>query len=151
MVTRHLASSMLVLGLSATAFAQQPQTFGSGVSREDRTPLVRVIERPADFEGKTIRVEGTVTAVCMHMGCWMALSDTVSGTRTLLIKVDDGVIVFPPRAKGRRAVAEGVVQRVGTQGESREAASEHARATGGGAAAPASWQLKATGALVYLE
>jgi hypothetical protein len=151
MVIRHLVLSMLLVGLSATAFAQRPETFGAGVSLEDTTPLVRVIERPADFEGKTVRVEGTVTAVCMHMGCWMALSDTVSGSRTLMIKVDDGVIVFPPRAKGRRAVAEGVVQRVGSQGENREAASEHARATGGGAAAPVSWQLKATGALVYLE
>jgi hypothetical protein len=41
-----------------------------------------------------------------------------------------------------------VLQRVGTtSAEAREAASEHARSTG--AETPASWQLKATGALVY--
>ena len=34
-------------------------------------------------------------------------------SRTLLLKVDDGVIVFPVTAKGRRAVAQGVVQKVG--------------------------------------
>jgi hypothetical protein len=64
----------------------------------------------------------------------------------MLIKVDDGVIVFPPSAKGRRAVAQGVIEKIGGSGEAQEAASEQASSTG--SAAPA-WQLKATGALVY--
>ncbi len=127
--------------------AQQSQSYGAGVSLKETTPLAQVIEKPANFEGKTVRVEGTVTAVCMHMGCWMALTpDSASDAKTMLIKVDDGVIVFPPSAKGRRAVAEGVIERIGGSREGQEAASEQARSTG--ASAP-SWQLKATGALVY--
>ena len=127
--------------------AQGAQTYGDGVSLKDTTPLAQVIEKPADFEGKTVRVEGTVTAVCMHMGCWMALTpDAGSNNSTMLIKVDDGVIVFPSGVKGKRAAAQGVIERIGAGTEGAEAASEQARSTG--ASAP-TWQLKATGALVY--
>ena len=127
--------------------AQGAQSYGDGVSLKDTTPLAQVIDKPADFEGKTVRVEGTVTAVCMHMGCWMALTpDAGSNNSTMLIKVDDGVIVFPSSVKGKRAAAQGVIERIGAGTEGAEAASEQARSTG--ASAP-TWQLKATGALVY--
>lgn len=152
MMHTRLVTYAVAVALGAATAAQTPKTFGSGVTLAETTPLTRIIAGPAAFEGKTVRVEGTVTAVCMHMGCWMALApdSAADATSTLLIKVDDGVIVFPPGAKGRKAVAEGVVQRIGGGPEGREAASEHARATGK-AAAPVAWQLKATGALVYLD
>jgi hypothetical protein len=142
----YLATSVALVIALATLNAQKSETYGAGVTLKETTPLAQVIDKPASFEGKTLRVEGTVTAVCMHMGCWMALTpDAASSSKTMLIKVDDGVIVFPPSAKGRRAVAQGVIEKIGG-GESQEAASEQARSTG--SAAP-TWQLKATGALVY--
>ncbi|MPZ21131.1 MAG: DUF4920 domain-containing protein [Luteitalea sp.] len=151
---RHIALAIgLTLALLGKVETQEPQTFGAGVSLKDRTPLTRVLDRPAEFEGKTVRVEGTVTAVCAHMGCWMALApDGAAGDRTLLVKVDDGVIVFPVSTKGRRAAAQGTIQRVGTNhsAEAQEAAAEHARQAGlANGATRTSWQLKATGALVY--
>lgn len=145
----RLALSLgMALALVIASHAQQPQTFGTGVSLTENTPLASLIERPADFEGKTVRVEGTVQAVCQHMGCWMAFAaDGAPGGKTLFVKVDDGVIVFPVTAKGRRAVAQGVIQRIGgANPEEKEAAAEHAAQT---AAAPTMWQLKATGAVVY--
>lgn len=147
-----LASLALVMALVSVR-AQQPETFGAGVSLTETTPLVRLLDRPADFEGKTVRVEGVVTAVCMHMGCWMALTPQAnsSDSRTMLVKVDDGVIVFPPSAKGRRAVAQGVIERIGGSREGQEAAAEHARSAGGAKSAPVAWQLKATGARLLAE
>jgi hypothetical protein len=138
---------VLTAGLAAVQ-VQEPRRFGAGVSLAETTPLATVIDRPGDFEGKTVRVEGIVTAVCMHMGCWMALATGASDGRTMLVKVDDGVIVFPPDAKSRRAVAQGVVERIqpGNR-EQQEASAEYARS--GAAARPPSWQLKATGALVF--
>lgn len=144
-----LGITFVVVSAAAT---QQPQTFGAGVSLTEATPIARLLDRPAAFEGKTVRVEGRVTAVCAHMGCWMAFApaDAPDG-RTLLVKVDDGVIVFPLSAKDRRAVAQGVIQRIGTNDpEAQEAAAEHTRQAGsGGAEVRTAWQLKATGALVY--
>jgi hypothetical protein len=78
----------------------------------------------------------------------MALTpDKAGDSSTLMIKVDDGVIVFPVSAKGKRAAAQGVVQRVGGDHESHSAAAEHAKAQG--KETPVSWQVKATGAVVY--
>jgi hypothetical protein len=144
---RALLIAACTLTVGGFLAAQQPQTFGAGVSLTETTPLVQLLDRPGDFEGKTVRVEGVVTAVCMHMGCWMALTPQASTeSRTMLIKVDDGVIVFPPSAKGRRAIAQGVVERIGGSREGQEAAAEHARSTGPAKSAPVTWQLKATGA-----
>ena len=72
--------------------------------------------QPGQLPGKTVRVEGVVTAVCEHMGCWMTLAPAgAAGEKpaTLRLKVDDGVIVFPVSARGRTAVAQGVIERVG--------------------------------------
>jgi hypothetical protein len=149
MIARAAFSICLTLTLVlVTLQAQQSQTYGAGVSLKETTPLAQLIDKPADFEGKTVRVEGVVTAVCMHMGCWMALTPDASSADagTMLIKVDDGVIVFPPSAKGKRAVAQGVIERIGGSREGQEAASEHAKSTG---ASKVTWQLKATGAMVY--
>jgi hypothetical protein len=145
-----------VLGLillAATASGAAPDTYGAGVTLPETTPIQRVIEHPADFEGKTVRIEGVVTAVCAHMGCWMALApaDAGPGAPTVRLKVDDGVIVFPVSAKGRRAEAQGIVERVSpADPEGREAAGEQARQTGKPAtAASIVWHVKATGAVVH--
>jgi hypothetical protein len=116
----------LVLALAAMPLAAAaPETFGAGVSLEEATPITTLIQQPDAFEGKTVRVEGVVTAVCAHMGCWMALAaPEAPSAGTVLLKVDDGVVVFPVSAKGRRAVAQGVVQRVGGTAEGHEAAAE---------------------------
>lgn len=147
MKARVVISLGVTLALLVGVQAQQPETFGGGVSLTETTPLARLLDRPVAFEGKTVRVDGRVKAVCAHMGCWMAFApDGAPDGRTLLVKVDDGVIVFPLSAKGRRAVAQGVIQRIGTNDtEAREAAAEDA----GPADVRTYWQLKATGALVY--
>ena len=61
------------------------------------------------------------------------------------LKVDDGVIVFPVTAKGKRVSAEGVFEAVGTSTEASEAAGEHARVD---PTAAQQYQLKATGAII---
>jgi hypothetical protein len=149
---RRMLGCTLLLALTMVPMrGAAPETFGAGVSLSDVTPIAQVIDRPAEFEGRTVRVEGVVTAVCAHMGCWMALAPdgAADASRTLLLKVDDGVIVFPISARGRRVAAQGVVQRVGSDAEGQSAAAEHARAAGSAPAAPVAWQLKATGAVLH--
>ena len=147
MIRRFVALTILAIATVPIA-AAAPESFGTGVSLKDTTPIDRIIARPSDFEGKTVRVEGTISAVCTEMGCWMALApDQAKDGSTLMIKVDDGVITFPVSAKGKRAAAQGVVQSVGGDHESHSAAAEHARAQG--KEAPVAYQIKATGAIVY--
>jgi hypothetical protein len=120
---------------------------GSGVSLKESTSINALVERPKDFVGKTLRVDGVATAVCTHMGCWMAVA--AEGNEqgpTVRLKVDDGVIVFPVSAKGKKVSAEGVFEAVGGAAESQEAAAEHAKAD---PKASQQYQLKATGAIIH--
>jgi hypothetical protein len=146
-------AAILVASAAWTTQGAGADTFGGGVTLPTVTPLASVIARPADFEGKSVRVEGVVTAVCEVAGCWMALApSTAAPGQTLRFKVDDGVIVFPLTARGRRASAQGVVERIARHdAHGREAAAEHAHQEGRHPDAPAStlWHVRATGAVVY--
>jgi hypothetical protein len=143
-----LAGLGLLLALAAPAVADDK--YGAGVTLGNTTPIAQLLNRPSDFEGKTVRVEGVVTEVCTAMGCWMALApaDQAKGS-TVLIQVDhDGKIVFPLSARGHRAAAQGVVEKI-SGGEGAEAAAELARQQGAKAEAPAKYRIAATGAVVY--
>ena len=136
------AALLLACLTSASLAAAADTTLGSGVTLATATPIADVIANPASFAGKTVRVEGVVTAVCQHMGCWMTLApDGAAGDKpaTLRLKVDDGVIVFPVSARGRTAVAQGVIERVGGDPDAAEVAAN---------AGAAAYQLKATGAIL---
>lgn len=154
MVVRRLAAAvavaaalMAVVGVGARA--ADPKRYGKGVTIAEATALKDVLATPSRFEGKTVRVEGYVTAVCEEMGCWLALAPTqAKDDPTLIIQVEHGVVVFPMSARGSRAAAEGVVQKVGSP-ESREAAEELARQQGKSVADVGQWQIKATGALIF--
>ena len=112
------------------------------------------------FDSHRDRSDGVATAVCEHMGCWMAVApEGDKDGRTVRLKVDDGVIVFPVTAKGRKVSAEGVFEVV-TGPEAKEAAAlrqaqgrpEQGRGTGEHAKhdrkASAQYQIKATGAVI---
>ena len=138
---RVLPLFALLLALAPGRAAADETIYGTGVTLDAATPIEAVIADPGAFAGKAIRVEGIVTAVCAHMGCWMTLAPAATPeAATLRIKVDDGVVVFPVSAKGRQAAAQGVVERVGGDDH------ETAPATAG--ARPASYQLKVTGAVI---
>ena len=84
--------------------------FGEGVSIDERTTIGSILARPDQFNDRPVSVEGKVVEVCRMMGCWMELeSDT--GKR-LRIKVEDGVIIFPQNASGKRSIAQGTVKRL---------------------------------------
>ena len=152
--------TLLAIGMLAVVapLAGGETRLGTGVTLKDSTPIKSILEQPATYVGKTIRIDGVATAVCAHMGCWMAVAAEglegpgASGgpggngpAPTIRLKVDDGVIVFPVSAKGRKVSAEGVFEALGGAGDSRDAAQEHATHD---PKASQSYQLKATGAII---
>src|SRR5690349_15005459 len=96
--------------------------YGDGVTLEHATRIDAILVSPGTYAGKTVRIDGVATAVCAHMGCWMAVApaDNPSGP-TIRLKVDDGVIVFPVTAKGKRVSAQGVYELVGGPGTTPDA------------------------------
>ena len=136
-----------VVALSVAAVAAETK-LGAGVTLKEATPVKALIEKPADYVGKTIRVDGVATAVCEHMGCWMAIApeNDPNGT-TVRLKVEDGKIVLPVSAKGKKVSAEGVFEVVDEKdGEAKEAAGEHAKKD---PKASKTYQLKGTGVVIY--
>ena len=114
---------------SGAAMAGDGTKYGDGVTLEAATPIADILKAPEAYLGKTVRVDGTVSAVCEEMGCWIELTDPAI-KKGLRFKVEDGVIVFPLSAKGKQASAQGALEKIG-EGES------------------ATYRVKATGAVVY--
>ena len=54
------------------AFVMAPspidQTLGAGVKLAEATPIADLYKNPEQFVGKTVRLDGLVTAVCQEMG-----------------------------------------------------------------------------------
>ena len=124
-VLRGALVAIAVVGLTA---ASGDEKFGKGVTLTEATPMKALFETPEKFVGKTIRIDGVVTAVCQEMGCWMAIGESEKAENTVRLKVShDGKIVFPIAAKGKAASAEGVFVKVtATDKESKEVIKEQA-------------------------
>lgn len=144
---KALFCAALIAATGVMAAAQETK-LGAGVTMAEATPIKALIEKPADYVGKTVRIDGVATAVCEDMGCWLAVApeDDPKGA-TVRLKVEDGVIVFPVTAKGKKVTAQGVFEQIGAADEhANEAAGEHGKHD---AKASKKYQIKATGAIVH--
>lgn len=135
-------AAALVAWLGAPVAAQEK--FGEGVTIQEATPIASLVDEPEAWLGKPVRVDGVVKEVCEEMGCWMELADPTTG-KSIQFKVDDGVIVFPVSAKGKRASAQGALERV-PDNEEHEMGGEHPQHD---AQAKLEFRVRATGAVVY--
>jgi len=82
--------------------------YGAGVQLTETVPMATILADPQAYAGKSVRVEGTVTDVCPKRGCWFEMAGEAPGQK-MRFKVRDGEMVFPMDAKGKFAVAEGVI------------------------------------------
>jgi hypothetical protein len=98
----RLLSALLA---SAALLAAADLQLGKPLTVKEPLPLATVMDKPADYVGKTIAVKGKITEVCEMMGCWMDLVNDAG--QKLRIKVKDGEIVIPKESAGKMAVAEG--------------------------------------------
>jgi hypothetical protein len=138
-----LLAAALALVISAPV---DDTKLGAGVTLEQATPIAAIVKAPADYVGKTVRVDGVATAVCEMMGCWLAVAESdAKDAPTVRLKVEhEGEIVFPMSAKGKKVSAQGVFEVAVGEGE------EHA--AGGHAThqplTAENYQIKATGAII---
>lgn len=96
--------------LLSFSLAQAKTTvYGKGVKLKETTKISALLENPASYLGKRVRVSGMVLEVCAKRGCWIYLSSDRPYEK-IQIKVTDGEIVFPMNASGREAIVEGIVE-----------------------------------------
>jgi hypothetical protein len=122
----------LLAALAAPAAAGDAgKTYGEGLTGEETIAISELLSRGDEYLGQVVRVEGIITGVCKKRGCWMSIASEDEDFQEIRIKVDDGVIVFPMEAKGRLAVAEGVLEKVEmTLEQTRKYREHHAREHG---------------------
>lgn len=82
--------------------------YGKGVTVKERTKISDILANPQKYDGKKVAVEGPIIDVCKKRGCWIKIGSDKE-FESLRFKVEDGVIVFPMKAKGKKVVAEGTV------------------------------------------
>lgn len=109
---RITSLAVLITLVALPAAAGDGKAYGEPLTGEDTIPIHQLLEDPDPYLGEVVRVEGLVTGVCEKRGCWMSLGSDEKEFEEIRIKVDDGVIVFPMEAKGKRAVAEGVLTKI---------------------------------------
>ncbi|MFO0839871.1 MAG: DUF4920 domain-containing protein [Phycisphaerae bacterium] len=81
------------------------------LTESDTVPLAKVLASPDQYNGKLVRVSGTVSEVCESMGCWLRLKDPAASD-TLFVKFTcptEGRLI-PLEAIGRRATVEGTLK-----------------------------------------
>jgi hypothetical protein len=134
-----------IIALTLTSGVDETK-LGAGVTLEQVTPIASIVKSPADYVGKTVRVDGVATAVCEMMGCWMAVAESdAKDAPVVRLKVEhEGAIVFPMSAKGKKVSAEGVFE-VATGEADEHAAGGHATHE---PLTAATFQIKATGAII---
>lgn len=147
----RVINQLVVLTLAVAAFGGSllaDTKYGAGVTLVTATPISALYASPEKFVGKTVRVDGVVTAVCTAEGCWMALGTAGNPDQAVRFQAEhDGKIVFPMSLMGKKASAEGVFVKIGDEGHGREAAGEHAHAQPNAADFGRRYQFQVTGAV----
>ena len=149
-LSRQFVFAALVLLALVPALQAAEETFGTGVKLTEATAIKDLYASPEKYVGKTVRLDGIVTAVCQEMGCWLAIAPAGNEDQAVRFKVEDGgPIKFPIALKGRKARAEGVFEQINAGDEhGKEAAGEHAKSQPGAADFGKRYQVKATGVVV---
>ena len=85
--------------------------YGQPLTLEEVTKVSAIIDNPDAYVGTEVKVEGMIVEVCAKRGCWMEIASDRQYEK-IKIKVEDGVMVFPLTARGKRAFVQGRVEAV---------------------------------------
>jgi hypothetical protein len=84
----------------------EKKNFGAEITEKTAVPLTALVQSSDRYASQTIRTEGTVTAVCQSMGCWMEIGDDTGQAH---IKMAGHSFFIPAAANGHRAIVQGKV------------------------------------------
>jgi hypothetical protein len=105
---RFIAIAAVVCACTSLVLAAGVKKYGKDLTLKETTKISAIYAKPDTFNGKRVKVQGPIVAVCEMKGCWIEIGSDKE-FQTIRFKVDDGVIVFPMTAKGLTATVEGVI------------------------------------------
>ncbi len=97
--------------LTTLLSAKEIKNFGETLTLKETTLISKIFKTPAEYVDKAVLVEGRIIDVCKKRGCWIKIASDKE-FESILIKVDDGVIIFPMESKGKMAKVEGKIEKV---------------------------------------
>ena len=104
MIQRTTIASLIALAASAAAWAGETESYGKPLRGLKPTSVADVLANPEN--GRAVRLEGEVAAVCRRKGCWMELRQGESAVHVTF----EGYSFFLPKdAAGSDVVLEGKV------------------------------------------
>ncbi len=118
--------------IAVTSLMAGEQKLGKGVTLKTATPIKDILAQPDKFVGKVVMVEGEITQVCQMAGCWIMVRDQ-SSNDPIMVKVDDGMIVFPKDGAGKKVAAQGVLEKVADEAQKEAGSTSPYRIKGTGA------------------
>lgn len=107
MYLRRAISSLICL-VCLYAESGDKRTYGKPLTIKEETLVSQILNNPAKFKGKKVKVRGQITNVCEERGCYINIKGDKK-FQELMFKVDEGTMVFPANSLGREVVAEGLV------------------------------------------
>ncbi len=107
---KSLFTLLLFISLTALVNAEE-LNFGESVDQSALIEISTLLSTPVQYLDKQVTVKGTVVGVCSKRGCWVDLASDAKFEK-LRIKVRDGDMVFPLTAKGRDALATGILKEI---------------------------------------
>lgn len=110
----------------------------------ETTALTAVIAAPADFDGRVVKTEGVIAAVCQRMGCWMELRPTEAEGPAIRVPMAGHSFFLPRDVSGRRATIQGRVEVEALDDATRQHLEEE-----GAQAAGESLSIEATSVVVH--
>ncbi|MBX3260430.1 MAG: DUF4920 domain-containing protein [Labilithrix sp.] len=117
---------------SATSAAEGALRLGAPIEASaQKVALAEIAKSPNAWVGKTFATDGTVTAVCQHMGCWMEIKDDASEAH---IKMAGHAFFVPKTAAGRKARVLAKLVKAEDKGACEGEGHEGMAAAGGGGA-----------------
>ncbi len=106
---RKILVALLTFGLFVSfIYAEGGKKYGKDISLKKAINISTILASPEKYEGQNVLIKGTVVNVCEKAGCWIELASDKE-QQTIIVKVNDGEIVFPMEAKGKTALVEGKV------------------------------------------
>lgn len=82
---------------------------GAAFQLNESMTMDALAAKSADFDGKTVKVTGTITNVCLKKGCWMVLGGKDKTARAR-VTFKNYAFFVPLDSAGANAIVEGVVE-----------------------------------------
>lgn len=117
----HATNAPLAAPLSPANAAAPASHFGTALTVTQPTALAAIVATPQQYNGQTVRVDGTVAAVCQARGCWMQLTDA---DQRVHIRMHGHSFFIPRNAAGHRARVQGTVIAANAEGHCESEAAE---------------------------